>query len=68
MFHLRFLPTDGSLVPITASTKVLLLGSQHMLECAHVRPEHKHQGKDQISSQTSIMIDDVMFYLDIIQY
>lgn len=53
MFHLRFLSTDGSLVPITASTEVLLLGSQHMLERAHVRAVRKRQGKDTLLSQTT---------------
>lgn len=55
MSHLRFLSTDGSLVPVTASTEVLLLGSRHFLECAHIRAERNRQGKDYILSQTTIM-------------
>lgn len=35
--HLRFLSTDGPLVPITASAEVFLLGPHNLLESAHVR-------------------------------
>lgn len=35
--HLRFLSTDGPLVPITASAEVFLLRSHNLLESAHVR-------------------------------
>lgn len=35
--HLRFLSTDGPLVPITASAEVLLLGPQDLLESADIR-------------------------------
>lgn len=64
MSHLRFLPADGSLVPITASTEVLLLGSQHMLECAHIRTEQKCQSERlnvDLKHYNGCIIDNAMF-------
>lgn len=39
--HSRFLSADGPLVPVTTSTKVLLLGPHDLLECTHIGSDKK---------------------------
>lgn len=41
--HSRFLSTDSPLVPVTASTKVLLLRPHDLLECTHIGSDEKRK-------------------------
>lgn len=50
--HLRLLATDGSLVPVSASAEILLLGPHDLLESAYIGPVMEGEGRGVTGRET----------------
>lgn len=64
--HLRFLSTDGPLVPITTSAEVLLLGSHDLLERADIGSDRLLRVKRKCSINRQVNFSFSMENLNVI--